>query len=168
MLSQQLGRSFINGIKCQSPCNSAAHNFIVAAQMNCFSAFGEMLHLKVNAEPWGFFDEGSIRFLLLTIKAILYMEKKLSLLARRLAYPLLASTSDNERDRVCKEDFMRVKTALETRPDGMDIYNDGLIAKIEEVYKNVGQSRQLVESPLEHFRKDLTAELGVTEIAHDT
>ena len=127
----------------------------------------EILHLKINAEPWAFFGFGSIRCVLPTTKAILYMEKKLPWLARRLAHPLLLiDLIDPETGKVSEASFKKMKALLETRPDGADIYNDGSISKIEEVYKNVGQSRQMVQPLLEYFGKNETTGLGIPEIAH--
>ena len=97
------------------------------------------------------------------------MEKKLPWLAQRLAHPLLLiDLVDPETGQISKEDFARIKTQLETRPDGADIYNDGSISKMDEVYKNVGQSRQMVEPLLDHFGKNETTGLGIPEIAHGT
>ena len=142
--------------------------FMGLEQLDTFLV-AEVLHLKINAEPWGFFGYGSIRCVLPNTKAILYMEKKLPWLARRLAHPLLLiDITDAETGQICKEDFARIKTQLETRPDGADIYNDGSISKMEEVYKNVGQSRQMVEPLLDHFGKNETTGLGIPEIAHGT
>lgn len=125
----------------------------------------EIWHLKFNCRPWDRFGVSCLRNILPCLKAILYMEKKLPWLARRLAHPLLQIDLGDADHDISEEDFKKVKGQLETRPDGSDIYNDGTILKIEEVYKNIGNSRQMIEPVLKHFENELIGGLGVPEIA---
>jgi len=125
----------------------------------------DVLHLKFNSDPCEPFGTSSLKNILPTIKAILYIEKKLPWLARRLSQPLLKiDLGDLNENTISPEEFQRLKTEIENRPEGADIYNDGSILGIEEVYKNIGNSRQMVEPVLAHFERNLIAGLGVNDV----
>lgn len=126
----------------------------------------QVLHLRFNAVPWEVFGVSTLINVLPTIKTLLYIEQKLPWLARRLAHPLLEiQLGDNKENTIGEDEFNRLKTLLENRPEGKDIYNDGSILKIDEVFKHVGNSRQLIEPILGYFERNLTAGLGVPEAA---
>ncbi|RLI02062.1 hypothetical protein DRO38_04395 [Candidatus Bathyarchaeota archaeon] len=126
----------------------------------------EIIHLKFNVEPWGIFGVSSLRRCLPTIKALLYMEEKLPLIARRRADPLLEIQIGSVNNPVDEETFNRVKSNILNRKPGEDIFHDGVIAKIEEVYQSGGPGgqRQTIEGIIKHFRENLTAGLGVPEV----
>ena len=125
----------------------------------------EILHLKFNAEPWSLFGISSLRRVLPTVKAILFMEEKLPWIARRSADPLLAIQIGGPENPVDKDTFDTIKNMILNRKPGEDIFHDGTI-KIEEVYKAPGiANRQAIEPLLGHFRENLVAGLGVPEVA---
>ena len=127
----------------------------------------EIIHLKFNAEPWSLFGVSSLRRCLPTIKALLYMEEKLPLIARRRADPILEIQIGSSDNPVDESTFNRIKNSILNRKPGEDIFHDGVIAKIEEVYQSGGPGgqRQTIEGILEHFRDNLVAGLGVPEVA---
>ncbi len=125
----------------------------------------EILHLRFNAEPWEVFGRSSLMNVIPTIKAILYMEQKLPWLARRYSRPLLYFQIGGENVQVGEQEFKRLKTEIENRPEDKDIFNDGSITKIEEVYKSMIGSKSNIETVLAHFEKNLVAGLGVPEVA---
>jgi len=126
----------------------------------------EVVHLKFNAEPWSPFGVSILRRCLPTIKAILYMEEKLPLIARRRADPLLEIQIGSASNPVDEATFNRVKSSILNRKPGEDIFHDGVIAKIEEVYQagGPGGQRQTIEGIIGHFRENLIAGLGVPEV----
>lgn len=126
----------------------------------------EVVHLKFNEDPTGVFGISSLRRCLPTIKSILYMEEKLPLIARRRADPLLEIQIGSTEHPVSEADFTRHKNAIKTRPPGEDLFHDGIVTKIEEVYKTVGLggTRQTVEGIVGHFRENLISGLGVPEV----
>jgi len=125
----------------------------------------EILHLKFNAEPWNLFGVSTLRRVLPTIKAILFMEEKLPWLARRRADPLLEIQIGSPDNPISEEEFNRIKTAILNRKPGEDIFHDGTV-RIDEVYKSGGiGTRQNLEPILTHFRQNLIAGLGVSEPA---
>ena len=127
----------------------------------------EIIHLKFNAEPWGIFGISSLRRCLPTIKALLYMEEKLPLIARRRADPILEIQIGSPDNPVDESTFNRIKSSILNRKPGEDIFHDGVIKKIGEVYQSggIGGQRQTVEGIIEHFRNNLVAGLGVPEVA---
>jgi len=127
----------------------------------------EIIHLKFNAEPWGIFGVSTLRRCLPTIKAMLYMEEKLPLIARRRADPILEIQIGSPENPVDEATFNRIKNAIMNRKPGEDIFHDGVIAKINEVYQSGGPGgqRQTIEGILKHFRDNLVAGLGVPEVA---
>ena len=127
----------------------------------------DIIHLKFNAEPWSIFGVSSLRRCLPTIKALLYMEEKLPLIARRRADPILEIQIGSPDNPVDESTFNRVKNSIMNRKPGEDIFHDGVIAKIDEVYQSGGPGgqRQTIEGILEHFRDNLVAGLGVPEVA---
>jgi len=127
----------------------------------------DIIHLKFNAEPWGLFGVSTLRRCLPTIKALLYMEEKLPLIARRRADPILEIQIGSPDNPVDEATFNRIKNAIMNRKPGEDIFHDGVIAKIDEVYQSggLGGQRQTIEGILEHFRDNLVAGLGVPEVA---
>ena len=127
----------------------------------------EIIHLRFNAEPWSVFGVSILRRCLPTIKALLYMEEKLPLIARRRADPILEIQIGSPENPVDEATFNRVKNSILNRKPGEDIFHDGVIAKIDEIYRSGGPGgrRQTVEGILEHFRDNLVAGLGVPEVA---
>jgi len=125
----------------------------------------EIIHLKFNAEPWSLFGVSTLRRVLPTVKAVLFMEEKLPWIARRRADPLLNIKIGSPDNPVSPEQFKRIKNQLLNRKPGEDIFHDGTI-EIEEVYKSPGIGpRQAIEPLLKHFRDNLVAGLGVPEPA---
>jgi len=126
----------------------------------------EIVHLKFNALPGMIFGVSCLRRVLPTIKQLLYMEEKLPLIARRRADPLLEFQIGDFEHPVNPEVAEQIKNKILNRKPGEDIFHDGTIVKIEEVYKSPGiGARQAVEPLLKHFRENLVAGLGVPEIA---
>jgi len=126
----------------------------------------EIIHLRFNALPGMIFGVSSLRRVLPTVKLILYMEEKLPLIARRRADPLLEFQIGSFEHPVSPETAEKIKNMILNRKPGEDIFHDGTIVKIEEVYKSPGiGARQAVEPLLKHFRENLIAGLGVPEIA---
>jgi len=126
----------------------------------------EIIHLKFNAEPWNVFGVSILRRCLPTIKAILYMEEKLPLIARRRADPLLEIQIGSINNPVDEVTFNRIKNGILNRKPGEDIFHDGVITKIKEIYQTGGPGgqRQTVEGILKYFRENLIAGLGVPEV----
>jgi len=126
----------------------------------------EVCHLKFNAEPWNIFGVSCLRRVLPTIKALLFMEEKLPWIARRRADPLLMVQIGSKTSPVDKETFDRVKNGVINRKPGEDIFNDGTIEQIQEIYQSASVGgRQTVEPILAHFTRNLVAGLGVPEAA---
>lgn len=126
----------------------------------------EILELKFNAEPWALFGVSCLRRVLPTIKALLFMEEKLPWIARRRADPLLLVNIGSKTSPVDKDTFNRVKNGVINRKPGEDIFNDGTIDGIQEVYQSASVGgRQTVEPLLTHFTRNLVAGLGVPEAA---
>jgi len=125
----------------------------------------EILHLAINKEPWSIFGVSTLRRVLPTVKAILFMEEKLPWIARRRADPLLEIQIGTPENPVTKDQFNKIKNAILNRKLGEDIFHDGIL-KIEEVYKTSGiAARQALEPLLDHFQENLVAGLGVPEPA---
>jgi len=126
----------------------------------------EIIHLKFNAEPWSLFGVSNLRRCLPTVKAILFMEEKLPLIARRRADPLLEIQIGSPSSPVDEATFNRVKNGILNRKPGEDIFHDGVIARISEVYQSggFGGQRQTIEGIIDHFRENLIAGLGVPEV----
>jgi len=126
----------------------------------------EIIHLKFNAEPWSVFGVSNLRRCLPTIKAILSMEEKLPLIARRRADPLLEIQIGSPNNPVDEATFSRVKNSILNRKPGEDIFHDGVITRIREVYRagGPGGQRQTIEGIINHFRENLIAGLGVPEV----
>jgi hypothetical protein len=126
----------------------------------------EILHLKFNAEPWALFGVSCLRCVLPTIKALLFMEEKLPWIARRRADPMLHIQIGSKDNIVDKDTYDRVKNGVINRKPGEDIFNDGTIEQIQEVYQSASVGgRQTVEPILNHFTRNLVAGLGVPEPA---
>jgi len=125
----------------------------------------EILHLKFNAEPWNLFGVSTLRCVLPTVKAILFMEEKLPWIARRRADPLLNIQIGGPENPVSPDQFRQIRDKILSRKPGEDIFHDGTV-KIEEVYRSPGiGARQAIEPLLKHFRDNLVAGLGVPEPA---
>jgi len=126
----------------------------------------EIIHLKFNAEPWSVFGVSNLRRCLPTIKAILFMEEKLPLIARQRADPLLEIQIGSPSNPVDEATFNRVKNSILNRKPGEDIFHDGVITRISEVYRagGLGGQRQTIEGIINHFRENLIAGLGVPEV----
>ena len=126
----------------------------------------EIIHLKFNAEPWSVFGVSNLRRCLPTIKAILSMEEKLPLIARRRADPLLEIQIGSPNNPVDEATFSRVKNSILNRKPGEDIFHDGVITRIREVYQagGPGGQRQTIDGIINHFRENLIAGLGVPEV----
>jgi hypothetical protein len=126
----------------------------------------DVLHLKFNAEPWALFGVSCLRCVLPTIKALLFMEEKLPWIARRRADPMLHIQIGSKDNPVDKPTYDRVKNGVINRKPGEDIFNDGTIEQIQEVYQSASVGgRQTVEPILAHFTRNLVAGLGVPEPA---
>jgi len=126
----------------------------------------EILELRFNAEPWGLFGVSCLRRVLPTVKALLFMEEKLPLIARRRADPLLMVQIGSKTSPVDKDTYDRIKNGVMNRKPGEDIFNDGTIEQIQEVYQSASVGgRQTVEPLLAHFTRNLVAGLGVPEPA---
>ena len=125
----------------------------------------EILHLRFNPEPWGIFGTSSLKRVLPTVKALIYMEEKLPLIARRRADPLLAIQIGDKDSPVDETKFKQIKNDIINRNPGEDIFHDGLLV-IQEVYQSASVGgRQTVEPILDHFVRNLVAGLGVPEPA---
>jgi hypothetical protein len=126
----------------------------------------EILDLKFNSEPWALFGVSSLRRVLPTIKSLLFMEEKLPWIARRRADPLLAIQIGSKEQPVDKDTFDRTKSGIINRKPGEDVYHDGIITQIQEVYQTASVGgRQTIEPLLQHFTRNLVAGLGVPEPA---
>jgi hypothetical protein len=125
----------------------------------------EIIHLKFNPEPWGLFGTSALRRILPTIKALLFMEEKLPLIARRRADPLLEIQIGDKDNPVDEIRFKAIKNDIINRNPGEDLFHDGIL-KITEVYQSASVGgRQTVEPILDHFVRNLVAGLGVPEPA---
>ncbi len=125
----------------------------------------EVLHLRLNPEPWGTFGVSSLKRVLPTVKALVFMEEKLPLIARRRADPLLAIQIGDKDNPVDEQKFKSIKGDIINRNPGEDIFHDGLL-KIQEVYQSASVGgRQTVEPIIDHFVRNLVAGLGVPEPA---
>jgi len=118
------------------------------------------------ASPWALFGVSSLRRALPTIKSLLFMEEKLPWIARRRADPLLAIQIGSKEQPVDKDTFDRTKSGIINRKPGEDVYHDGIITQIHEVYQTASVGgRQTIEPLLQHFTRNLVAGLGVPEPA---
>jgi hypothetical protein len=94
------------------------------------------------------------------------MEEKLPWIARRRADPLLAIQIGSKEQPVDKDTFDRTKNGIINRKVGEDVYHDGIITQIQEVYQTASVGgRQTIEPLLQHFTRNLVAGLGVPEPA---
>jgi hypothetical protein len=126
----------------------------------------EILELRFNAEPWSLFGVSCLRRVLPTIKSLLFMEEKLPWIARRRADPLLLINIGSATNPVDKPTFDRIKNGIINRKPGEDVFNDGTIDGIQEVYQSASMGgRQTIEPLLNHFTRNLVAGLGVQEAA---
>ena len=126
----------------------------------------EIIPLKFRARPWEIFGVSSLRRILPTVKALLFMEEKLPWIARRRADPLLAVQIGGKDNPVDKDTFDKTKNGIINRKPGEDIFHDGTIEQIQEVYQSASVGgRQTVEPILAHFVRNLIAGLGVPEPA---
>jgi hypothetical protein len=126
----------------------------------------EIVDLKFNNEPWALFGVGCLRRVLPTIKSLLFMEEKLPLIARRRADPLLLINIGSAGNVVDKPTYDRIKNSVVNRKPGEDIFNDGTITGVQEIYQSASVGgRQTVEPILAHFMRNLVAGLGVPEPA---
>jgi len=126
----------------------------------------EILELRFNAEPWSLFGVSSLRRVLPTIKSLLFMEEKLPWIARRRADPLLLINIGSATNPVDKPTFDRIKNGIINRKPGEDVFNDGTIDGIQEIYQSASVGgRQTIEPLLNHFTRNLVAGLGVPEAA---
>ena len=127
----------------------------------------EMIPLKFRARPWDVFGVSSLRRVLPTVKALLFMEEKLPWIARRRADPLLLINIGTKEANVDDDTFKRVKNSMINRNAGEDIFNqNGVIEDIKEIYQSASVGgRQTVEPLLAHFTRNLVAGLGVPEPA---
>lgn len=125
----------------------------------------EILHLRFNPEPWGVYGTSCLKRVLPTVKALVFMEEKLPLIARRRADPLLAIQIGDKDNPVDEQKFKQIKGEIINRNPGEDIFHDGLL-KIQEVYQSASVGgRQTVEPIIDHFVRNLVAGLGVPEPA---
>ena len=126
----------------------------------------EILELRFGNESWALFGVSCLRRVLPTIKSLLFMEEKLPWIARRRADPLLFWNIGDIKSPVDKATYDRVKNSIVNRNPGEDVFNDGTITGVQEVYQSTGVGgRQTVEPILAHFMRNLVAGLGVPEPA---
>jgi hypothetical protein len=127
----------------------------------------EILHLKFNAEPWSLFGVSTLRRVLPTVKALLFMEEKLPWIARRRADPLLLVNIGAKDGQVDDESYKRIKDSIINRKPGEDIFNQNqIIESVQEIYQSASVGgRQTVEPIIAHFVRNLVAGLGVPEPA---
>jgi len=126
----------------------------------------EMIPLKFRVRPWEIFGISGLRRVLPTVKSLLFMEEKLPWIARRRADPLLLINIGSAANPVDKPTFDRIKNGIINRKPGEDVFNDGTIEGIEEVYQSASVGgRQTIDPLLNHFTRNLVAGLGVPEAA---
>lgn len=127
----------------------------------------EILHLKIHAEPWSQFGVSTLRRVLPTVKALLFMEEKLPWIARRRADPLLLLNIGTKDAQVDDESYKRIKNDIVNRKPGEDIFNQNqIIESVQEIYQSASVGgRQTVEPIIAHFVRNLVAGLGVPEPA---
>ena len=127
----------------------------------------EILHLKIHAEPWSNFGVSTLRRVLPTVKALLFMEEKLPWIARRRADPLLLVNVGAKDGQVDDETYKRIKTDIVNRKPGEDIFNQNqIIESVQEIYQSASVGgRQTIEPIIAHFVRNLVAGLGVPEPA---
>jgi len=82
----------------------------------------EILHSKIHAEPWSNFGVSTLRRVLPTVKALLFMEEKLPWIARRRADPLLLLNIGTKDAQVDDESYKRIKNDIVNRKPGEDIF----------------------------------------------
>lgn len=123
----------------------------------------EILHLKIHAEPWNKFGVSTLRRVLPTVKALLFMEEKLPWIARRRADPLLLLNIGTKDAQVDDESYKRIKNDIINRKPGEDIFNQNqIIESVQEIYQSASVGgRQTVEPIIAHFVRNLVAGLGV-------
>ncbi|MCJ7423574.1 phage portal protein [Candidatus Bathyarchaeota archaeon] len=141
--------------------------YVYSSKMNERESFKpeEIIHLKVNAAPHELFGTSTLRNVLPTVKALLYMEEKLPLIARRRGEPLLAIQIGDKDNPVDEATFKKNKQGIVDRKSGEDIFHDGILT-IQEVYQSASVGgRQTIEPLLAHFRQNLIAGLGVPDVA---
>lgn len=125
----------------------------------------EIITLKLDEDPVGLFGTSMLQNVLPTVKALLFMEEKLPLIARRRADPLLAIQIGDPTNPVDEPTFKKQKQGVLNRQPGEDIFHDGVL-KIQEVYQSASiGGRQTIEPLLLHFRENLVAGLGVPDVA---
>jgi hypothetical protein len=126
----------------------------------------DMIPLKFRGRPRDKFGVSCLRRVLPTIKALLFMEEKLPWIARRRADPMLHIQIGGKDNPVDKDTYDRIKNGVINRKPGEDIFNDGTIEQIQEVYQSASVGgRQTIEPILAHFTRNLVAGLGVPEPA---
>jgi hypothetical protein len=126
----------------------------------------EIIHLKVDDAPFELFGTSTLRAVLPTVKSILFMEEKLPLIARRRADPLLAIQIGDKDNPVDEAGFKRKKAEILNREPGTDLFHDGIITNIQEVYQSASVGgRQTIEPLLKHFRENEVAGLDVPDVA---
>jgi len=126
----------------------------------------EIIHLKVDDAPFELFGTSTLRSVLPTVKSMLYMEEKLPLIARRRADPLLAIQIGDKENPVDETAFKKKKAEILNRESGTDLFHDGIITNIQEVYQSASiGGRQTIEPLLKHFRESEVAGLGVPDVA---
>lgn len=126
----------------------------------------EIIHLKVDDAPFELFGTSTLRAVLPTVKSMLFMEEKLPLIARRRADPLLAIQIGDKDNPVDEVAFKRKKAEILGREPGTDLFHDGIITNIQEVYQSASVGgRQTIEPLLKHFRENEVAGLGVPDVA---
>jgi hypothetical protein len=127
----------------------------------------EIIHHKIHAEPWSKFGVSTLRRVLRTVKALLFMEEKLPWIARRRADPLLKFDIGTKEAQVDDESYTRIKNGIINRKPGEDIFNQNqMIEGVQEIYQSASVGgRQTVEPIIAHFVRNLVAGLGVPEPA---
>ena len=127
----------------------------------------EILHLKIHAQPWSKFGVSTLRRVLPTVKALLFMEEKLPWIARRRADPLLLLNIGTKDAQVDDKSYKRIKNDIVNRKPGEDIFNQNqMIEGVQEIYQSASVGgRQTVEPIIAHFVRNLVAGLGVPEPA---
>ncbi len=125
----------------------------------------EILHLRYNAKPWGFFGTAPFKKLYATAKIVMEIESDLPTIVKRRADPpvVFQIGEPSGANMVSDEEYKRVESELKNRKAGEDIYHDGIL-KISEVYTSRG-TNQTVEPIISHFIVNLIAGLSVPEIA---
>ena len=126
----------------------------------------EVLHLRFGSKPWDPFGYGTLARVLLTVKAVLYIEKYLPEIARQRGDPWLNFTIKDpvSGEPYTEEEHNRIKKMVLSRKPGENLIHDGSI-EVSEIYQAAGVGgRQTLDGILDHYVGNLIGGLGVPEV----